>query len=86
MLHGDAVRDMVGSKKRGFEFLEHLGETRIKSETRSKLTELGVCWPVDLHAIEQDLHVGKFVVVALALNKLAATGPEVFGVDAEDRK
>ena len=86
MLDRDPMGDMLRREKRGFELLEHLGEARVKREARAEFTEFGVGRPIDLHAIEEDFHVGEFVVIALLLDKIRAARPKVFGIDSEDRK
>ena len=42
--------------------------------------------PIDVEVIEQRLHVGQFVVVALILHQRMAAAPKLLCIDAESRE
>ena len=86
VLDADAVGLMLGAEESGFEFLEHLRDTREEAEFGPEFAELGVGRTVRLEVIEKRLHVGQFVFEAVLLHEIAAALPELLSVDPEVRK
>ena len=82
----DTVGFVLGAEEPGLEFLEHSGDSGEEAEFGTQLAELGVARAVGLQVVEERLEVGQFMLVAVLIDKLAATLPELFPVDAEVRK
>ena len=65
------------------EFLEHLGQAGVKAQAAAEFFEAGVGGAVHSEAVEEDLHVGQFVVEALFTDEILGLFPESSGIDAE---
>jgi len=76
MLHLDPVGLVRGREEALGKLLEHLGKSWVKTQAPSEFLEAGVGWAVHAEAVEQDLHVGELIVVALFAHKVLRLFPE----------
>ena len=88
MFHGDAVGDMLGGEQTfaAAKLFKHFRQTFVEVKIRPQFFEFVIGRPIHPELIEQDLHVGEFVVVAMVAHELGTTPPENLAVNSKRRK
>ena len=86
MFHFDAVRLVLWREEALGKLLKHLRQTRVKTQAAPEFLETSVCGAVHPEAVQQNLHVGQFVVVALLPHQFLRAFPESPRINAEGRE
>src|SRR2546423_5743990 len=67
-------------------FLKHFRQPLVEGELRAEFFEFLVGWPIHPELIEQNLHIGELVIVAMVAHQLGTTSPKNLAVNSERRK
>ena len=86
MLDLDAEGFVVGFEEAGLKLVKHFWQTGIEPEASAEFTESGVGGAIDAEAVEQQLHVGEFVVEPQIFDEFVRLFPKRAGIDAERGK
>ena len=79
----DAEGFVVGFEEAGLEFLKHFRQAGIEAKTSTEFAEARIGGAVDAEAIEEQLHVGEFVIEAEVLDEFVRLFPKRPRVDSE---
>src|SRR4030095_16528338 len=88
MLDRDAVSHMLGRKQTfpAAKFLKHFRQSLVEVQLRAQLLEFLIGGPIHPELVEQYLHVGKLVIVAVIAHQFRTTPPENLALNPKLRK
>src|SRR5256885_3070445 len=88
MFYDDAMDSMLGSEQTfsAAKLLKHFRQPFVEVKFRPEFFEFLVGWPIHPELIEQNLHIGELVIVAMVAHQLGTTSPKNLAVNSERRK